>query len=254
MSVEDPFFVVKGEVESALVRCQQLRHEWKNILDDVTLSQRDDYDRISGELRNSIRSIVWDLEDLDETIGIVEKNPQKFHIDSEDLDVRKRFITATTNKVKEMENELNDPKTKLKAEQIFRKSLLSTSKHHHSNQHSNNGGDGNYENAAYMDHDQTQMQIRQNLIIKDQDEQLELVANSVGVLKSMSQSIGNELTEQSVIINNLGDEIENTQNKMDAVLRKMAKVTHMSNDGRQWCAIGVLGSSIFAIFILFIIL
>jgi len=71
MSVEDPFFVVKGEVEDALTRCRELRRKWKDILDDVTLSRRDDYDRISNELRNSIRSIEWDLEDLEETINIL---------------------------------------------------------------------------------------------------------------------------------------------------------------------------------------
>ena len=44
-------------------------------------------------LRNSLRSIKWDLEDLDDTIQIVEKNPAKFRIDVNDLTARKKFVT-----------------------------------------------------------------------------------------------------------------------------------------------------------------
>jgi len=255
MSVEDPFYVVKGEVENAVKRCMILRSEWQDILNDVTISKRDDYDRISNELRNSIRSIEWDLEDLDETISIVELNPQKFYITDSELELRKQFIMQTRLSVQSVVNELNDPSTKVKADKIFRKSLMENSLNK-SNSRTNllekNKSKYKYENenAAFIE-DQQQ---RQQMIIRDQDEQLNLVAGSVGVLKDMSRSIGNELDEQAVILNNLGNDIESTQNKMDAVLRKMAKVTHMSNDRRQWCAIGVLGSSIFVVFILFFII
>lgn len=53
----------------------------------------------STELRNSLRSIEWDLEDLEETIGIVEKNPRKFRIDSGELKSRRTFILQTREEV-----------------------------------------------------------------------------------------------------------------------------------------------------------
>jgi len=48
-----------------------MQHQWRNMLNETSLSKRDDYDRVSNELRNSLRSIEWDLEDLDETIDIL---------------------------------------------------------------------------------------------------------------------------------------------------------------------------------------
>lgn len=39
---------------------------------------------------------------------------------------------------------------------------------------------------------------RCQLIVEQQDEQLELVSGSIGVLKNMSQRIGGELEEQAV--------------------------------------------------------
>jgi syntaxin 6 len=152
-----------------------------------------------------------------------------------------------------MKDELNNPHTKKSADKVFRQSLLQSTRLNHLG--SKNGysaliDEPENDNQAFVA-DQTQ---RQQMIIEQQDEQLSLVADSVGILKNMSQSIGNELDEQTVILNDLGNEMDSTQHKMDTLLRKMAKVTHMSDDRRQWCAIGVLGSSMFAIFILFFIL
>ena len=41
------------------------------------------------ELKNSLRSIEWDLEDLEDTVKIVEKNPTKFRINGAELAIRK---------------------------------------------------------------------------------------------------------------------------------------------------------------------
>jgi len=175
-------------------------------------------------------------------------NPQKFHIKAEELEDRKRFIRETRHSVQSVVDELDDPATKLKADVIFRQSLLGSGKSR------GPGGDGLIDNGHQNDAFIEDQQQRQQLIIRDQDAQLDLVADSVGTLKHMSQTIGVELDEQATMLNALGSDIESTQNKLDSVLRKMAKVTHMSNDRRQWCAIGILGCSMFIIFILFFIL
>lgn len=64
------------------------------------VSAKEEFEWTSTELRNSLRSIEWDLEDLEETIGIVEKNPRKFRIDSGELSSRRSFIFQTKEEVK----------------------------------------------------------------------------------------------------------------------------------------------------------
>lgn len=51
------------------------------MLDNFRIVGKDEYNWIINELRNNVRSIEWDLEDLDETVGIVEVNLRKFNID-----------------------------------------------------------------------------------------------------------------------------------------------------------------------------
>ena len=76
------------------------------------------------ELKNSLRSIEWDLEDLEDTIQvdlnvadqddctvrfqIVEKNPTKFRIEASELAVRKGFIESTKEEVRLMKERLTN--------------------------------------------------------------------------------------------------------------------------------------------------
>ena len=55
------------------------------------------------------------------------------------------------------------------------------------------------------------------------------MTDSVGNLRNISRHIGSELDEQAVMLDEFGAEIENAETKLDATMRKMAKVLHMSN-------------------------
>uniref|UniRef100_A0A2D4NT04 t-SNARE coiled-coil homology domain-containing protein n=1 Tax=Micrurus surinamensis TaxID=129470 RepID=A0A2D4NT04_MICSU len=97
-------------------------------------------------------------------------------------------------------------------------------------------------------------QAQQQLIIDQQDEQLELVSGSIGVLKNMSQRIGGELDEQAVMLDDFSHEVDNTQSRLDNVMKKLAKVSHMTSDRRQWCAIIILLVILVVVLILFFVL
>ncbi|GFN88486.1 syntaxin-6, partial [Plakobranchus ocellatus] len=112
--------------------------------------------------------------------------------------------------------------------------------------------DEEMEQANHRYIDDTQQQ--QKLLIRSQDEQLDMIGSSVGVLKNMSQQIGNELEDQNLLLDDFHHEMDNTESKMDLTMKKMAKVMHMSNDRRQWCAIVVLLVVLLLIILLFIIL
>lgn len=252
MSMEDPFFVVKGEVQKAVNAAQSLHHRWSELLQDGVGASKEEMDWTTNELRNSLRSIEWDLEDLDETISIVESNPKKFNLDTGELSKRKAFITSTRQTVKEMKEQLSSPaaasvdRTKTQAESGARGPmwLPGPDKYIRLDQQLQNA------NAQFIEG----QQVQQQLISEQQDEQLELVSGTIGVLKNMSERIGMELDEQSVMLDDFGHEMDNTQSRLDNVMKKLAKVSHMTSDRRQWCAIGVLLAILFVVLLLFFIL
>uniref|UniRef100_A0A2I2Z9I1 Syntaxin 10 n=1 Tax=Gorilla gorilla gorilla TaxID=9595 RepID=A0A2I2Z9I1_GORGO len=71
MSLEDPFFVVRGEVQKAVNTARGLYQRWCELLQESAAVGREELDWTTNELRNGLRSIEWDLEDLEETIDIL---------------------------------------------------------------------------------------------------------------------------------------------------------------------------------------
>uniref|UniRef100_H3C244 Syntaxin 6 n=1 Tax=Tetraodon nigroviridis TaxID=99883 RepID=H3C244_TETNG len=85
-------------------------------------------------------------------------------------------------------------------------------------------------NSHFIEEQQVQQQHQ--LIADQQDEQLELVSGTIGVLKNMSERIGMELDEQAVMLDDFSHEMDNTHSKLDNVMKKLAKVSHMTS-GKQ---------------------
>lgn len=232
---------MKEEVQKAILGVKNLFSKWRELQETGTRSSQEELEYTTNELRNSLRSIEWDLEDLEETVGIVEKNPRKFKISDYELQERRNFVEKTKASVRDMKNQLSSPSRRQMA--------------------SNGPGmpqdkyrrlDEEMEQANHRFIDDTQQQ--QKLLIRSQDEQLDMIGSSVGVLKNMSQQIGNELEDQNLLLDDFHHEMDSTESKMDITMKKMAKVMHMSNDRRQWCAIGVLLVLLLIIVLLFIIL
>ncbi|XP_077573866.1 syntaxin-6 [Stigmatopora nigra] len=235
MSMEDPFFVVKGEVQKALSGAQSLHGRWAHLATEGSGASKEEMDWTTNELRNSLRSIEWDLEDLDETIGIVESNPKKFNLDGAELAKRKAFIVATRRAVKEMKERMSGSPAVTFADK------RATGEY---------GAPTRRANADFLE----EQQVQQQLMTEQQDEQLRLVSGSVGVLKNMSERIGLELDQQADALDDMGLEMERAHSRLDNVMKKMAKVSHMTSDRRQWCAIGVLLAVLLVVLILLFVL
>ena len=91
-----------SEVLKALLKTRDLYERWRLGDEGVEIRSSEEQEWAATELRNSLRSIEWDLEDLDDTVQIVEKNPAKFRIDVNDLTARKNFIKQTKDEVELM--------------------------------------------------------------------------------------------------------------------------------------------------------
>ncbi|KAM7336089.1 hypothetical protein ACRRTK_004582 [Alexandromys fortis] len=257
-----------GEVQKAVNTAQGLFQRWTELLQGPSAATREEIDWTTNELRNNLRSIEWDLEDLDETINILpslwclgggtqelEANPRKFNLDATELSIRKAFITSTRQIVRDMKDQMSSSSVQALTERKNRQALLGDS----SSQNWSTGVTDRYgrldrELQLANSHFIEEQQAQQQLIVEQQDEQLELVSGSIGVLKNMSQRIGGELEEQAVMLDDFSHELENTQSRLDNVMKKLAKVSHMTSDRRQWCAIAILFAVLLVVLVLFLVL
>ncbi|KAI1236490.1 hypothetical protein IHE44_0014738 [Lamprotornis superbus] len=204
MSMEDPFFVVKGGGQSSC-KIPPLPQEKKS----------------TGPLMSS--GITCGA------LSIVEANPRKFNLDATELGIRKAFITSTRQVVRDMKDQMSNSSMQALAERKNRQALLGES-----GSQSWSSGPDKYsrldrELQLANSHFIEEQQAQQQLIVEQQDEQLELVSGSIGVLKNMSQRIGGELEEQAVMLDDFSHELDSTQSRLDNVMKKLAKVSHMTS-------------------------
>lgn len=94
--------------------------------------------------------------------------------------------------------------------------------HHQTNAGSNTN---NFMSTSQM---LQQQQIQQEHLLSQQDSRLQIMSDSVGNLRNVSNQIGSELDEQAVMLDEFGTEIENAESKLDATMRKMVRIICLS--------------------------
>ncbi|KAL3285358.1 hypothetical protein HHI36_019466 [Cryptolaemus montrouzieri] len=212
MTLEDPFFVVKDEVFKALNKTRGLYLRWIEIQEDTICTSKEEIEWINTELKNSLRSIEWDLEDLEDTIDIL-------------------FLVInliTREEVKLMRDKINMNRGRDR-DQTARQPLLDTSEVKVSNSH----GTTKYSKLE-NDMDSPQRNFindtftQQQYLTRQQEEHLEAIGDSLGSLKNISRHIGIELDEQAGMLDEFGTELDTTESRLDSTMKRMAKVLHMT--------------------------
>jgi hypothetical protein len=97
--MSDPFNVVKDELDKTI-------HNTKSYVEAFTINN--DNNLIIESIRTNLKSIDWDVQDLEETIKITSKHPEKFNLTNNDLENRQIFINETKEFVQNTNNMINN--------------------------------------------------------------------------------------------------------------------------------------------------
>lgn len=66
-------FLNLREVQKAIQTSQNLYDRWSELVSNPKSVSKEELEWTTSELRNSLRSIEWDLEDLEETVDILSQ-------------------------------------------------------------------------------------------------------------------------------------------------------------------------------------
>lgn len=88
---------------------------------------------------------------------------------------------------------------------------------------------------------------KQELIMKEQDEMLDDISHELKTIKHIAISIGDEMDEHNVLLDNLKDNIDNTNLRVNAANKKIDLISKIS-ENKYTCII------IFLIIILIIMI
>lgn len=183
---DDPFHEAKHEVDISVQKLQSLYNNWSSIPDKNSILAKEKYSRIKEE----IKYLNEDLDDLDNSVNVVKKNLFKFNISNEELENRESSL-------KNIRTVLNDI-----ANNVTYKIL-------------NYSGDMKGEYDA--------------VVLKRQDNDLDELAESAERLHNAAITINTELKDQQKLLDELENEMDYSNEKMNFVTKKISDYLKTNN-------------------------
>lgn len=217
-SAQDPFYIVKEEIQDSIDKLQSTFHQWENGTSDIG-----ERVQLTKELVTCCESVLWQVDELDKAIAVAADNPALYGIDSVELEKRRswtnsaRIQVSTVRKTieagKEQRTRFNTNANGMRQELMRLPDDRSYSAHR-SNQYEAQDNDDFISSES----------DRQTLLIKQQDEELDELSANVERIGQVGLVIHEELDAQDGILYDLGMDMESTSNRLDFVQKKVAVV------------------------------
>jgi member of the syntaxin family of t-SNAREs len=239
---DDPFLSVQADVLTTLTAT---RHIFSSYLRIRTLSPSPTSPELvqsRTELQSNLETLSADLADLLDSVQAVESDPYRFGLDVAEVQRRKGFVRDVGDEVEGMRRELED---------------VTGDTHIAAGQSSTNAANGGRARtsgklpapAAFEDDDRADgdddpygefEQQQQDVMMREQDEQLDGVFQSVGVLRNQAEDMGRELEEQGVLLDEVDTLADRVGGKLSVGVKKVGEVIRKNEDSVSSCCIGVL--------------
>ncbi|KAI9385371.1 hypothetical protein POPTR_011G059700v4 [Populus trichocarpa] len=214
-SAQDPFYIVKEEIQESIDKLQSSFHQWERISCDMG-----DQVHLTKDLLAACESIEWKVDELDKAISVAGRDPSWYGIDEAELEKRRRWTSTARNQVG------NVKKAVVAGREVNISGTASVSGMRRELMRMPNSQQADKSNQYTQDNDDfiQSESDRQLLLIKQQDEELDELSITIGRLGGVGLTIHEELLAQEKIIDDLGMEMDSTSNRLDFVQKKVAMV------------------------------
>ncbi|GJS91784.1 syntaxin-61-like protein isoform X1 [Tanacetum coccineum] len=89
-SAQDPFYIVKEEIQDSVNTLQATFHQWEHI--PVASGEQT---RLTKELLSNCDSIEWQVDELEKAISVAARDPSLYGIDQAELERRTKWTKNT---------------------------------------------------------------------------------------------------------------------------------------------------------------
>uniref|UniRef100_A0A7N0UUL2 Syntaxin 6/10/61 N-terminal domain-containing protein n=1 Tax=Kalanchoe fedtschenkoi TaxID=63787 RepID=A0A7N0UUL2_KALFE len=183
-SAQDPFYIVKEEIQESIDKLQSNFHRWEVIPPDSG-------GQLTKDLIATCDSIEWQVDELDKAIAVAARDPSWYGIDQPELDRRRRWTNTARSQVAAVKKALASGKEPYNTSNAsgMRRELMRLPEPQHpdrSNQYADHGNDDFISSES----------DRQLLLIKQQDEELDELSASVERIGGVGLTIHEELLAQ----------------------------------------------------------
>ncbi|XP_023769429.1 syntaxin-61 isoform X2 [Lactuca sativa] len=214
-SAQDPFYIVKEEIQESIDTLQATFHQWEH-----TPVASGAQTRLIKELLSNCESIEWQVDELEKAISVAARDPAKYGIDQPELERRFKWTRTARTQVVSVKKSVMGTDLNGSSSSTFsgmRQELMSLPSPRQQDRASH---------YIAKDHDDfiSSESDRQMLLVRQQDEELDELSESVQRIGSVGLTIHDELHAQEKLLEELGSEMDSTSNRLDFVQKKVAVV------------------------------
>ncbi|XP_020246580.1 syntaxin-61-like [Asparagus officinalis] len=217
-SAQDPFYIVKEEIQESIDNLQATFRQWER-----TQSNTGEYVHLTKEIIASCESIAWQVDELNKTITVAAQDPAFYGLDEIELEKRRKWTATARNQVNTVRKATESGKENGSSVGYglsgMRQDLMRLP-----NDYALQSGISNHRVANDNDDFISSESDRQQLLIRQQDEELDELSASVQRIGGVGLTIHEELSGQDRILGDLSIEMETASNRLDFVQKKVAMV------------------------------
>ncbi|KAK7044659.1 SNARE domain protein, partial [Favolaschia claudopus] len=218
MSV-DPYHAVQREISSSLQAATQLRASYVRIRNMAVREDNEELVWARNELKATLAALEADLEDLDESVKIVESTDARmFGLDEMEVQERRRYVVHVRKEIDNMRAEVNSSTSRAA-----------------SRPHSPYP-----ERAGSMNEDDQSAWAReeQQFMMQEQDRTMDSIAGTLSTLAQQAGLMGQEIVEHNEMLDDLERGVDQTDSKLSDAMRRMRKFLRQSEEkGSGWCIV-----------------
>jgi len=246
MATDDPYYTARDEVQRNIKKTKEMMQEWQVKLTSENTAKSKQFQDLHADLQGEIQSLQYDLQDIADSIDMVEKNRVRFKLDDREINSRKGWLRDSRSAVQQLADAVNSGKAKAKIESDQRQ-LFSGQKASASSGSSDDRRKAVQENDNFMSN-QRQEQAQ---IMAQQEDHLDELAKSARRLGENARVINVELQDQQRMLEQLEDDIDKESEKLNFVMKRIGKLMK-TNDNKQICMI--IGLFIFMLVLIFLVI
>ena len=242
-----------SDVLTTLTSTRHLFSSYLRIRTLSTSATSPELQQSRADLKSNLQTLTADLADLLESVSAVESDPYRFGLDVAEVQRRRQFVKDVGDEVEGMRHELEG---------------VTHDTHVAGNAAGAGGGGkntGRLPNPAAFEDDlrsptsdddpygEFEAQQQQTMMA-EQDEQLDGVFQSVGVLRGQAVDMGRELEEQGQMLDDVDTLADRVGGKLTVGVKRVGEVIRRNEDSVSSCCIAVLIVVLIILLILVIVI
>ncbi|GLB42150.1 putative syntaxin 6, N-terminal [Lyophyllum shimeji] len=221
----DPYHAVEHEVQTTLQTAAQLRSSYLRIRSTA----REDSEELrwaANELKATLATLEADLEDLDESVKMVESTDARlFGLDDAEVQRRRRYVGDVRKEIQSMRAELAGSSSQIARPGVASRSGVASPR-------------GERERGDGEDHQEAWAREEQQLIMQEQDRTMDTIAGTLHTLAQQAGLMGQEIVEHNELLDDLERGVDQTDSKLNNAMLRMRKFMRQSEEkGSGWCII-----------------